>query len=429
MAAKRKRPRLRISGRYHVAAIYRPDGRRSNISFGPTDAHTEGEVYAAFGQWVDLFRRFPHKVLSYRNPYEAVKQLIDPASIVTVGELVDKYFAWAERTLRPVGENRAHDTVTRTRRIRRFLEGYRNWAIDDFGPDELRDVQEAMKNHTYQRGKSRARYTRRGINDNLKQIRAIWEWGVGREIVTVAQAKRLEEVKSLRMGQAPDPASRPRVTEAEFKKVIQAVNTVVADMLWLIWYTAMRPGEVCKMRPFDILRDDPDCWMYIPGRDKTPVGEHKTMRFGRVKIVPLASKPQRILARRITDFSSKDYVFKPAEAIGELQERRSRNRKTPMSCGNRPGTNRRSHPMIRPGDRYTTNALRNACKRGCARAGVEPFKPYDLRRSTATGTRSILGKEAAKLLLGHANMDTTDIYLLEEIQEAVKMAKLLDSKT
>jgi len=114
MAARRKTPKLRVSGRYHVASIYRPDGRRSNISFGPTDVHTEGEVHTAFGQWVDLFERLPHKVLSYSNPYEAVKQLLDPTSIVAVGELVDKYFAWAERTLKPVGENRAHDTVTHT---------------------------------------------------------------------------------------------------------------------------------------------------------------------------------------------------------------------------------------------------------------------------------------------------------------------------
>ena len=39
----------------------------------------------------------------------------------------------------------------------------------------------------------------------------------------------------------------------------------------------------------------------------------------------------------------------------------------------------------------------------------------------------MLGKEAAKVLLGHAKTDTTDIYLLEEVQEAIKVAKLLAS--
>jgi hypothetical protein len=52
----------------------------------------------------------------------------------------------------------------------------------------------------------------------------------------------------------------------------------------------------------------------------------------------------------------------------------------------------------------------------------------DLRRTKATGIRSILGKEAAKVLLGHTETTTTDIYLLDEVQEAVKGAKQLAGK-
>jgi hypothetical protein len=38
-----------------------------------------------------------------------------------------------------------------------------------------------------------------------------------------------------------------------------------------------------------------------------------------------------------------------------------------------------------------------------------------------------LGKEAAKVLLGHASTSTTEIYLLEEVQEAMKVAKAFSS--
>ena len=34
-------------------------------------------------------------------------------------------------------------------------------------------------------------------------------------------------------------------------------------------------------------------------------------------------------------------------------------------------------------------------------------------------------REAAKLLLGHVSTDTTDIYLLEEVQETIRAAKRL----
>jgi hypothetical protein len=40
--------------------------------------------------------------------------------------------------------------------------------------------------------------------------------------------------------------------------------------------------------------------------------------------------------------------------------------------------------------------------------------------------RSKLGKEAAKLLLGHVSPDTTEIYLLDEAKESMKVAKQLD---
>jgi len=79
--------------------------------------------------------------------------------------------------------------------------------------------------------------------------------------------------------------------------------------------------------------------------------------------------------------------------------------------------------MIKPRDRYDHHSLRKACQRACLRAGVFTFVPYDLRRSMATRARATLGKDAARVLLGHASSSTTEIYLLEEVQEAMKVAK------
>ena len=367
MAGKRKVPRLRYDGRYYVANFYKPDGTRAMVSFGPLGERTEGKIFSIFGQWLDLYDQFPQKVLSFKSPYEALEQLTNPTKIVHIGELLDQYLAWVQRNLSMEGVEKSNNTdiVIRTKRLKKFLENYLDWPIGDFGPDELKTVQQAMRKHKYLRGKKKVAYTRRGINDNIKHIRRIWEWGIGREFVTVAQAKRLEEVKSLRVGQAPDNQNREKVSFQDFVKVIKSVNSVVADMLWLIWYTAMRPGEVCRMRPFDILRDDPECWLYIPGRDKSPIGEHKTSRFGKLKAITLTRKSQEILLRRILDFNSKEYIFSPGDAIREMYAARAKNRKTPLSYGNHPGTNCKEHPMITPGQCYAANALRIACKRGC----------------------------------------------------------------
>jgi integrase len=356
---------------------------------------------------------------------------VNPISTVTVGQLLDKYEAHRKRTARSPRHNLEHPDLRFVRRVRQFLEPYRDWSITAFGPDDLGDVQQALLKHEYIHGNKKKRYTRRGINDTVKWIRKIWRWGLGRQFVKPEQVQGLEEIQALRMGDtnAPDNHKRSRVTKDELFKVVEVVNSVVGDMLKLIWYTGMRPYEVCEMRPYDIVCEDPECWLYIPGRDRTPVGKHKTTRYERIKVIPLTAYPQKILAARIKDFNSKEYIFTPREAMREFCDKKSADRRTPLSCGNRPGTNRKEHPMIKPGEMYTNSSLCRACKRGCKRAGVEKFVPYDLRRTMATGTRSMLGKEAAKVLLGHAKIDTTDIYLLEEVQEAMKIAKLLASKS
>jgi integrase len=257
----------------------------------------------------------------------------------------------------------------------------------------------------------------------------MWQWGVGREITTEAQARRLKEVRPLRAGstQAPDTRNRAMVTEEEFEKVVASVNPVVADMLRLMWNTAMRPDEVCRMRPIDILHDDPDCWLYVPGRDVSLVGDHKTAHHQRVRAIPLTARSQVILNRWIESFDSEEHIFQPAIAVRAMYEARFAGRKTPLGQGNRAGTNRQAHPMITAGKRYSVSSFRNAAKRGCYRADVGRFTPYDIRRSAATRVRSEFGKEAATLLLGHVSTDTTEIYLLDEVKETMKVAKQIDA--
>ena len=430
MAGKRKPPKLRDKGGCLVADIYRPSGRRTTVSFGSVGTRTEGEIYMAFGQWLSLFNQQPHKVLDFKDPYEVINQLIDPKTIITVGQLFDKYKEWIAQYLQPRRDGSPHPELDRLKRLGRFLEPYRTWPVDEFGPDELRAVQSAMVEYRYLASPNNRKsigYTRQGINQVMKQVNKIWQWGIGREIVTESQAQRLREVRSLRAGQtaAKDNPKRALVTEQEFDKVSQHLTNVVADMIRLIWFTAMRPDEVCRMRPFDIVREDSECWIYIPGRDAGVCGDHKTAYRQRVRAIPLTGKAREILQVRIQDYGTKDYVFRPADAVREMMDGRFALRVTPIEQGNRAGSNKKPHPMIKPGSRYGKNSLNNAVKRACERASVVRFTPYDLRRSAATRVRAILGKDAARLLLGHVSTDTTEIYLLDEVREAIEVAKQL----
>ena len=407
MAGRRKKPRLRIDGVYYTTKIYTPEGKRTTLSFGHVDDRPEAESRAVFAKWLELYESHPKKVLSYDNPYEAVERIVSPSSVTNVGDLMNKYLQWASNTLRKTRDGLDSPDLPKVRRAIKFLDPYLDWPIDDFGPDELRAVQKTLLDSEYKAYKTAKRYTRRGINDTLNCIRTAWRWGLGRGLVKIENVEVLKEIKSLKTGQdnVHENHRRGIVTEKEFHKVLAKANPVARDMLRLIWLTAMRPYEVCDLRPYDILTDDNECWLYIPGRDKSPIGDHKTSRFDRIKVIPLTRAAQKVLKPRIKDFASKDYVFKPREAVKDLERL-----------------------IVKTREKYDHNTLCRACKRACEHAKVKEFVPYDLRRTVATGTRALLGKEAAKVLLGHAKTDTTDIYLLEEVQEAIKVAKMLDSQ-
>jgi integrase len=255
--------------------------------------------------------------------------------------------------------------------------------------------------------------------------------GIGRSFTTDDRCALLEQVRSLRPGQQVggsvmrDNTRRPMVTLEEVTKIAEQLNPIRADMLWLLWYTGARPGEVCQMRPIDIVKGDPDCWLYVPGSDVGPSGRHKTSYRGRVHVIPLAGPAKAILERRVTQWDSKEYVFQPAQSMREWHGQQLLRRDTPMSTGNRPGTNRTGDSLIKPGACFKPVSLNTAFHRACDRVSIAPFTPYDLRRSTATRVRAQIDKEAAKSLLGHSSTNVTDIYLLDEVAQAVKVAKIM----
>jgi integrase len=101
-------------------------------------------------------------------------------------------------------------------------------------------------------------------------------------------------------------------------------------------------------------------------------------------------------------------------------------RKTPSSCGNTVGSNRKIEPEKDPGTVYDSHSYRkavqyaiSACNKArrikAKAAGVKPelvprWTPYQLRHTAATKVRKEMGYECAGATLGHTNMSATAIY-------------------
>lgn len=144
-----------------------PNGKRTTVGFGTTDERTEGELYTAFGKWLDLFKQQPQKVLSFKSPYDSIEQIINPTQLITVGKLLDKYFAYAKKTIKSTKNNGEHRNFQYIKRVQQLLKPYYSWPITDFGPDELLDVQKTLAKYEYLHGTKTKRYTRRGVNDTI----------------------------------------------------------------------------------------------------------------------------------------------------------------------------------------------------------------------------------------------------------------------
>jgi hypothetical protein len=132
MAGRRKQPKLRLDGVYYNVKVHTPKGKRTQVSFGHVDDHPESEVRAAFAKWIELYTNDPQTVFSYRNPYEAVREIISLSSIITVGELVRTYKERAEKNLRPTREGLESPGLTKIRRAERFLAPYSDWKVTSF---------------------------------------------------------------------------------------------------------------------------------------------------------------------------------------------------------------------------------------------------------------------------------------------------------
>ena len=260
--------------------------------------------------------------------------------------------------------------------------------------------------------------------------------GVAEGMVAPHVPQALAMVPGLRRGRSTAPEGKkvrpvdPGLVEA----TMPHLSPTLQAMVRLQTLTGMRSGEVCILRPADLDRSG-DVWEYRPA-------EHKNAHRGQERTVYLGPQAQDVL---------RPYLLRPADAFcfcpREAEARRraevSEHRKTPLSCGNRAGTNRQRRPRRRPGDRYTPGSYQYAVRRACDKAfpaskevaddpmaltawqAKHRWTPHQLRHGLATKVRREFDIEAAKTLLGHSQINTTGIYAEQDRRRAIEVVRLI----
>lgn len=274
---------------------------------------------------------------------------------ITVVELCARYLSFA------TGYYRKDGRCTRvTPAIRACIKYLRDWygrePAADFGPLALKAVRQRMVDDGLSRGY---------VNDHAARIKRMFKWAVGEQLIPAAAYQALTVVPGLLRGRTEARETSPvlPVDDSIVNATLPHLPAVVADMVRLQRLTGMRPAEVCIVRPCDLDRSR-DVWVYRPA-------SHKTEHHGRERVIPVGPRAQAVLLRYLAR-DAQAYCFRPCDSEAKRRAELHGERKTPLSCGNRPGSNRRRRPKVAPGEQYETASYRRAISRGCDKAFPHP---------------------------------------------------------
>jgi integrase len=265
------------------------------------------------------------------------------------------------------------------------------------------------------------KWSRNYINRSIHRVRRVFKWAENEGLIKgVYQSLRTVELLQPGRSLAPESVQVEAVPDAVVDKTLPYLSSVVVGMVQFQRSTGCRPGEVVSMKVQEIDRGS-DVWIYSPPRHKNAFRGHKRKIF-------IGPAGQKILAPFLMKLDGNAFVFDPREAMQEMRQCRSSQRKTPLSFGNQPGSNISDSPKRQPGDGYSVASYRRSIWRACAIAFPPPpeivsdpakcdqwnrehrWHPNRLRHSFAGKARQAAGIDVTATLLGHASPDTTLIY-------------------
>lgn len=341
--------------------------------------------------------------------------------------VVHQYAGDGRETVRQVANMWADWSLTHYRRggdvsleRQNMVDAIREMTVDlgdvpirTFKPRHLLAVRDAMARS--------GRLSRSTVNARLGRIKRFFKWACAHDLAAPDLWANLQTVSGLSVGEAGIGEADP-VTPTPLESIKAAAENgppVIADMLRVQFYCVMRPGEVCKMRADGVRQGDAG-WLYVPG-------SHKTTWRGKKLVKAIPAIARAIVERRLE--SETGYLFDTAEgrrwgaeqAAETKGERKTKIR--PSETKQREERRQGTHSGI-----YTPTSYRQAVKRACERAGVQPFTPNQVRHSAVTWvSETIADHDAAQLLAGHSHAATTEIYRDATTGRLLELASKVDA--
>ncbi len=390
--------------RYHVSgqSVVTIDGK--NFYLGP---HDEALTIARYACLIQAYQ-----ANGYSLPSEFSIDDVRRAADHQFGELLGDHHSEESVRVKHLAEayksyiekryaNSRQDLERRSEIIGWLLEHDAGLLVERFGPRKLREYRDRLDNGAR---------SRKYLNRLTNEIRSVFKWGVGQELVPPHVLTGLKALNPLVAGEGGFERARRKLVPVEHvRETAKHLSPIVRDMLTVQLATGMRPSEVCAIKPCDIERKG-DVWLFMPNK-------HKTAWKGVEREIPLLGEARAVIENYLNR-KPDSYCFSPAEAMAWFRAKQSSERKGFGSYKKKVAI-----PKVKPGDCYEAGSFRQAIARAAKLANVPHWTPYQIRHLVGTTVAEALQLESSKALLGHQDLQTTQIYSTATRKMAIEAAR------
>lgn len=268
-----------------------------------------------------------------------------------------------------------------TRQLDNVRSGLNRWVVPAVGDLWLYELDGVKLDYLMTAWTESGAIGRTYINKLHSMVVQLIRFAVRRGFARPEQLVSVQAVDKLRPGRyrVPEPEPIRPVDLEPVQATIPHLKPIMGEMVRLLTLTGMRPGEVRAMRAQWLreheTEDGMPAFLYVPRR-------HKTALRNKRRAVPIIGEAYQIVAARLRALpapeTDADYLF------------------SPNGLGTRP---------------YSADRLGRALKTACSRAGVDAWRPNQLRHRYATVAWARgLPLDAVQQLMGHTDPRTTRIY-------------------
>ena len=296
---------------------------------------------------------------------------------LTVDEVLARFWTYAEAEYDPRGRELENFRLSLAP-LRRL---YGSTPAARFDSECLIVVQQAMVSGSWMSPEEKAEAAKRKrsigwcrnvVNRRIVRIKTAWKWAEAHKLVPPGSYHHLQTVRGLTKRAKGVRQTTPRgpSTREQIDAVLPHCPRPVAAMLEIQWIAGTRSCEIRILRTADVDRSG-DIWLYRPSQHKSDWRETDQGR-----VIPLGPECQRILAPWLRPDDPERYAF---------ASHRTRN-----TC-------------------YTSMTYAQAVRRACTKAGVK-LTAYEGRHAAKRRIARAAGVEAARTVLGHKSVETTELY-------------------